>query len=269
MQQQQRREAQPPVLGWPPLTFPSGRRIATYEEVVAVRNELRQQRRMRRRGLPPDVHLPSGYRLYPDVWDRAQRRYGWWLAGAQLSEQDIEDLNNLLRVVLAPVTIHGPHMGVLSANEEYCNGELTFLALGHVVEARMAALCGREGDHERVIFDVRDPPAVREVALRELGWPEGRAPTWGQLASHIVDCLEFGLAMSPVEAGVAIRRGDDDDDGGKDFRDFDDDDDPPAYARGYAAAADGGDGGDDAAMACAAEGWEMGSDSGSESDAEF
>ena len=38
-------------------------------------------------------------------------------------------------------------------------------------------------------------------------------------SSHIVDCLEFGLAMSPVEARVAVRQGDD---AGADTRDFDD-----------------------------------------------
>jgi len=103
---------------------------------------------------------------------------------------------------------------------------------------------------------------LRNVVLRELGWPEGHAPTWGQLVSHIVDCLEFGLAMDPVEASSTLWQADDD--AGEDFRDFDDDDDdPPAYSRGYAAAADGSGGYDDAAITCATEGWEMGSDSGS------
>ena len=148
-QQQPQREAQPPILGWPPLTFPSGNRIGNYDEVIEVRNSLRLQRRMRRRGLRPDAHLPRGYRLDPTVWDRAGRRYGSWLAGQPLSEQDSEGLNSFLSIVLAPATIFGPHVGVLSANEEYCDGELTSLALGHVVEARVAALRGREGGLSR------------------------------------------------------------------------------------------------------------------------
>ena len=45
------------------FTFPSGNRIGTYDEVIEVRNSLRLQRRMRRRGLRPDAHLPRGYRL--------------------------------------------------------------------------------------------------------------------------------------------------------------------------------------------------------------
>jgi len=120
---------------------------------------------------------------------------------------------------------------------------------------------------------VRDPPAVRGVVLRELGWPEGRTPTWGQLVSHIIDCLEFGLAMSPAEASVALGQADDDDDAGADVRDFDDDDDDwPAYYAESAAAVDGGngdDGGDsdDDAMAWAAEGWELDSDPESDADA--
>ena len=272
--QQPQREARPPILGWPPLTFPNGARIGTYDEVIALRNGLRQQRRsMRRRGLRPDAHLPRGFRLNPTTWDRAGRRYSSWLEGAQLSEQDVEGLNDFLRVVLAPVTIHGPHMGVLSANEEGggdSGGDLRDCALQHVVEARRAALCGHEGGpmlcqvDAIAIFDVRDPLAVRGVALRELGWPEGRAPTWGQLVTHIIDCLEFGLAMCPAEASVTLLHAEDD--AGDDVREFDDFDEGTTAADGSDGAAVAGDVDDE--MACAADPWEMGSDSGSESDAE-
>jgi hypothetical protein len=67
--------------------------------------------------------------------------------------------------------------------------------------------CGvrARGALEHTIFDVRDPPIVCAAALDALGWPahEGLpAPRAGALAQHIVDCLEFRVAMSAVYGGT-------------------------------------------------------------------
>ena len=58
-----------------------------------------------------------------------------------LGDTEVEGLNRFLQSVLAPVTIHGPHTGVLSANEGMGAPDLVHTALQHVAETRQAALC--------------------------------------------------------------------------------------------------------------------------------
>ena len=68
-------------------------------------------------------------------------------------------------------------------------------ARGAPCARRVQRTSGHDGDAlEFVLFDVRDPPGVREAVLLALGWPGGQAPRAGALVAHMLDCMELSLA---------------------------------------------------------------------------
>jgi hypothetical protein len=200
--------AQPPLLGWPP--------DAGHDAIVLrLRNELRSLRRMPRRGEWPDRHLPPSGTLGGWVWRHELQSYKRWLAG-QLEASAVARLNDFLRCVLPPFEVLAEGCafaecafdmyGAREPSEPTSNASGTPACLLHVVAARHAALgrfgvaCGHDGGTlEDTIFDVRDPPRVCAAALDALGWPARAglpAPRAGALVQHIVDCLEFHVAVS-------------------------------------------------------------------------